>query len=211
MTEDAPDTPEQPDESAPETAAEDISAGGETAADEAQAAADETQTATDSETVTDQAATDEPAAAETTEKTLQAEKHPEGTPAHAIDDAHAAHDAHHHEHAAHGAIHVEVHPHVRWHADVLVDGHDIYHGFVKDVTDEGADLFLDHNLQYTRSVKLHIMVPPLAASSHLHVLAVSAKVLSTVFDSDEECFRSALLFTQFEPQSERSFLHNRLG
>lgn len=120
------------------------------------------------------------------------------------------HEAHHHEQGSHGVMHAEVHPHVRWHADVLVDGHDIYHGFVKDVTDEGADLFLDYNLQYTRSVKLHILVPPLSAPSRPHVLAVSAKILSTVYDSDEECFRSAVHFTQFSPLSEQAFLHNRL-
>lgn len=192
MTEDAPDTQDLPEQSATDTAgAEDMSPGGAAVADQ------------------DQAAEEQPA--ENAEKTLPAEKNPADEPAHAIGDAHAAHDAHRHESAAHGAMHVEVHPHVRWHADVLVDGHDIYHGFVKEVTDDGADLYLDFNLQYTRSVKLHILVPPLSAPSRPHVLAASAKVLSTVYDSEEECFRSAVLFTQFEPQSERSFLHNRLG
>lgn len=160
------------------------------------------------------AAPAEPIAEEPAPEQVQAQPAQEApaTEAAAAPQVHEAqqHEAHHHEQGGHGVMHVEVHPHVRWHADVLVDGHDIYHGFVKEVTDEGADLFLDYNLQYTRSVKLHILVPPLSAPSRPHVLAVSAKILSTVYDSDEECFRSAVHFTQFSPLSEQAFLHNRL-
>ena len=107
--------------------------------------------------------------------------------------------------------HNEPHPHFRWHADVLVDGHDVYQGMVKDISMKGVNLLLDHNLQNAKLVKLHIHVPPLDVTHPHDVLEVSGKILSTVYDSSEDEFRSAISFLQFTLESDRAYLKSRLA
>ncbi len=75
--------------------------------------------------------------------------------------------------------HSEAHPHFRWHADALVDGH-VYHGLLKDISMKGANLLLDHKVQIATVVKLHIHVPPLDVTSPHRVLEVSGKITSTI-------------------------------
>lgn len=107
-------------------------------------------------------------------------------------------------------LHGESHPHVRWHADVLADGH-VYRGFVKDISTKGANLFIEHNLQNSRLIKLHIHVPPLAVTSQPHVLEVSAKIISTIYDGSEDSFRSGIIFQKFTQESELAYLQSRIG
>ena len=107
-------------------------------------------------------------------------------------------------------LHSEPHPHVRWHADVLADGH-VYHGLIKDVSMQGANLFLEHNLQNTRLIKLHIHVPPLLATSPPHVLDLSAKIISTIYDGGENSFRSGIIFQKFALESDQAYLQSRIG
>jgi hypothetical protein len=107
--------------------------------------------------------------------------------------------------------HSEPHPHFRWHADVLVDGHDVYQGMVKDISMKGANLLLEHNLQNAKLVKLHIHVPPLDVTHPHDVLEVSGKILTTVYDSSEDEFRSAISFLQFTLESDRTYLQSRLA
>ena len=108
-------------------------------------------------------------------------------------------------------IHNESHPHFKWHAEVLVDGHDVFQGIVKDISMLGLNLVLDHNLQNSKLVKLHIHVPPLDTSSPHHVLEVSGKITSTVFDSGEEAFRSGISFIQFTLDSDQTYLQSLLS
>lgn len=105
--------------------------------------------------------------------------------------------------------HSEPHPHFRWHADALVEGH-VYHGLVKDISTQGVSLLLDHNLQNAKFVKLHIHVPPLEVTSPHHVLEVSGKIFSTVYDSSEDAFRSGVVFLQFTRESDRAYLRSRM-
>jgi hypothetical protein len=110
----------------------------------------------------------------------------------------------------HEKIPGQLHPHVKWHADVLVDGHDVYQGYVRDVSLVGAELFLSHNLQHSQFVKLHIHVPPLLDSIPPRILEMTAKVLSTVYDSRAEYFRSSIVFLQFTFEADRAYLHTRV-
>jgi hypothetical protein len=110
----------------------------------------------------------------------------------------------------HDHIPGQLHPHVKWHADVLVDGHDVYQGYVRDVSLKGAELFLSHNLQHSQFVKLHIHVPPLLDSIPPRILEMTAKVLSTVYDSRTEYFRSSILFLQFTFESDKTYLRTRV-
>lgn len=105
--------------------------------------------------------------------------------------------------------HSEAHPHFRWHADALVEGH-VYRGIVKDISTQGASLLLDHNVQNAKSVKLHIHVPPLDVTSPHHVLEVSGKIISTIYDGSEDAFRSGIVFLQFTRESDRTYLQSRM-
>jgi hypothetical protein len=102
------------------------------------------------------------------------------------------------------------HHHFKWHVDVRVDGHDVYQGFIKEITLEDTHLFVEHNLQNAKFVKLHIHIPPVANSTPHPVVEVSGKIMSTIFDSTEDCFRSAIHFQEFTLESDRIYLQSRL-
>jgi len=108
-------------------------------------------------------------------------------------------------------IHNEPHPQFKWHTEVLVDGHDVFQGIAKDISMKGLNLVLDHNLQNSKHVKLHIHIPPLDISSPHHVLEVSGNITSTVFDSGEEAFRSSISFIQFTLDSDQTYLQSLLS
>jgi hypothetical protein len=95
--------------------------------------------------------------------------------------------------------------HVRWHVDALIEGH-IWHGFVRNVSIEGANIFLEHNCQGIKTVKLHIHVPPTTRSGTHHVLDIIAKIIYTAYDSDESLFRSGVKFLKFNPESDSTYL-----
>lgn len=105
----------------------------------------------------------------------------------------------------------ESHIHYNCHAEVLVDGHDVYHGFVKDTSLRGALLYLEHNVEKVQFIKLHIHIPPLGANIHSHVFEVSAIVNATVYDSSEECFRSSIRFTEFTLESDKAYLQSYIS
>lgn len=105
---------------------------------------------------------------------------------------------------------VEPRVHVRWHVDVFVEGRPVYHGFIKDISLKGADVFIDHNLQNVKLVKLLIHVPPLNTTSDRHVVDVSGKVIYASHDSDELLFRTGIKFLQFNLESDQVYLQSRI-
>jgi hypothetical protein len=111
----------------------------------------------------------------------------------------------------HQDAHSKPHPHFKWHAEVLVDGHDMYQGIVKNISMKGLNLILEHNLQNSKLVKLHIHIPPPDISDPPHVLEVSGKITSTVYDNDEESFRSGISFVQFTLDSDQTYLQSLLS
>ena len=108
-------------------------------------------------------------------------------------------------------FHEAAHPHYKWHAEVLVDGHDVYQGIVKDISIKGLNLILDHNLQNAKFVKLHIHVPPLDIGSPHHILEVTGKITFAVYDSVEGSFRSGISFLEFTLESDRAYLNSLLS
>jgi hypothetical protein len=104
----------------------------------------------------------------------------------------------------------EIHPHIKWHVDVLVDGHDVYKGYIRDITSKGADLYLPHNLQYSKQLKLHVHVPPLSDASPPRVLEMTARVLSSVYDSRADYFRAEIAFLVFTFESDKTYLQTRI-
>jgi hypothetical protein len=100
--------------------------------------------------------------------------------------------------------------HVRWHVHAFIDGKGLYKGFVKHISLEGTDIFLDLNLQKVKSIKLCIFVPPLSKTSPPRVMEVSAKVVRTFLDSHESIFRAGVKFTQFNLASDQAYLQSRI-
>lgn len=110
-----------------------------------------------------------------------------------------------HEALSDAEQHDKHHIHIFWHADALIEGK-IYHGFVKDISIEGAELFLEHHFSKTKLIKLHIYVPPYTRSEPRHLLDISGKVLYTGYDGDEFLFRSNIKFLKFNLESDAEYL-----
>lgn len=129
---------------------------------------------------------------------------PEAKDAQSVAAAPATHEPVHFEH------HSNTHIHVRWHIDALIEGHQILHGFIKDISHNGGEIFLDHNLRNINQIKLRIHVPPLDTTSSHHVIGLSAKIIYTIYDPSEFLFRSGIKFTKFELESEQTYLLSRI-
>ena len=99
---------------------------------------------------------------------------------------------------------------VRWHVDALVEGQPVLHGFVRDLSAKGADIFLGRNLQNVKSVKLHIHVPPLSVTGEHHIVEVSGKIVYTAHDSEELLFHTGIVFVKFNLDSDMEYLKSRL-
>ena len=109
------------------------------------------------------------------------------------------------------SVHDVPHPHFRWHADALVDGHEVCQGIVKDISMKGVNFFPDHNLQNAKLIKLKIHVPPLIVNAPHHVLEVTGKITFTVYDSVEDAFRTGISFLEFAVESDRAYLLSRIS
>ena len=105
----------------------------------------------------------------------------------------------------------ELRAHVRWHVDAFIDGHDVYHGYVKEISPEGADIFIDHNLQQVKSIRLHIFVPPLRVTDDHHGIEVSGKIIYVAHDPDELLFRTGIKFLKFTSESDLAYLRSRVA
>ena len=100
---------------------------------------------------------------------------------------------------------------VKWHVDAIIDGQDMYKGFVKDISLHGTDIFLDVNLQKVKSLKVRIYVPPLSKKEKPHVMEVSGKVVYTAYDSGEFLFHTGVKFLQFSQDSDHALLQSRIS
>jgi hypothetical protein len=99
---------------------------------------------------------------------------------------------------------------VRWHVDASIDGQGVFQGFVKEISLRGADIYIDHNLQNVKLIKLHIHVPALSKTAKEHIVEVFGKVVYTVYASKESLFRSGIKFVKFNLESDPAYLQSRL-
>jgi hypothetical protein len=100
--------------------------------------------------------------------------------------------------------------HVRWHADIYIDGLGLYQGLVKEISGNGTDIFLDLNLQKVKSINLRIHVPPMINDSEQRFIEVAARVIYSVYDDHESMFHTKVNFTHFNLESDRTYLHSYL-
>lgn len=110
-----------------------------------------------------------------------------------------------------GSVHDVPHPHFRWHAEALVDGHEVCQGVVKDISMKGVNFFPDHNLQNAKLIRLKIHIPPLIVTAPHEVIEVTGKITSTVYDSVEDSFRSGISFLEFALDSGREYFLSRIA
>jgi hypothetical protein len=104
----------------------------------------------------------------------------------------------------------EPHIHVKWHADVYIDGLGLYQALVKDISENGTDIFLDLNLQKVKSINLRIHVPPLINASEQRFIEVTARVIYSAYDNLESMFHTKVNFIHFNLESDRTYLHSYL-
>lgn len=99
---------------------------------------------------------------------------------------------------------------VRWHADAYLGEAAAYQGFIKDISIEGTDIFLDTNLRKIKTLKLRIYIPPLSKKELPHSMDVSGSVVYTSYDSNESMFHTGVKFIQFGSESDRTLLEARI-
>ena len=99
---------------------------------------------------------------------------------------------------------------VKWHVDILIDGHKIYDGFTNDISTAGASVFLAHNVHPLRPT-LRIHIPPLSATSKPRFVEVSGKTVYMVYDGKMQLYRAAISFTSFHTQADVAYLEERLN
>lgn len=98
---------------------------------------------------------------------------------------------------------------IKWHIDILIDGQSTYRGIANDISTQGVSIYLNRNLSATRCV-LHLHVPPHDLAKKSHIIAVSGKVIYTVYDSSKQSFRAAVSFLNFNLESDLAYLGERL-
>lgn len=99
---------------------------------------------------------------------------------------------------------------VKWHADLLIDGRNICHGFINDISRAGASIYLVNNV-HPLNPTLRIYMPPLNVDDRPQVIEVSGKTVYVVFDGDKQLYRAAISFSRFRPESGLAQLEERLN
>jgi hypothetical protein len=100
--------------------------------------------------------------------------------------------------------------HVHWHVVTELDKHGICHGFIKEISIQGATLFLDHDLIKVKTILLEIESPALQPQAPPHILAIDCHVIYAIHDSEERMFRTGIHFHKFRIDSDKDFLDHRL-
>lgn len=115
-------------------------------------------------------------------------------------------------HHASGGTHPEHEPclHVKWHVDALVEGR-IYHGFLKQVSLHGTEIYLDLDVRNVKTIKLRLHVPPASKTTEPHLIELSGNVAFSSFDSSESLFHVAVNALEFKDDSERKYLQSRIA
>lgn len=98
---------------------------------------------------------------------------------------------------------------VKWNVEIVIDDKSTYRGFINDISTGGASICLNSSL-HTKKCKLRIHVPPLSAVSRPHLIEATGKFIYIVFDGRQQLFRLAISFLAFHPDSDRSYLGERL-
>ena len=98
---------------------------------------------------------------------------------------------------------------VKWHADIVMNGHSVCHGFINDISTAGASVYLDNNV-HPLNPTLRIYLPPLSATGRPHIIEVSGKTVYVVFDGDKQLYRAAISFSRFHRESDLAYLEDRL-
>lgn len=114
-------------------------------------------------------------------------------------------------HHLHGTEHSDSVRHiVRWHADVLLNGHTCQ-GIVHEISESGATLFLELNPQNAKKLSLNIHVPPMDDKHAQHIVEVEGKIVYAIHDSEERLFRTGVHFTKFANGADPAFLASHLN
>lgn len=98
-----------------------------------------------------------------------------------------------------------------WKIAVVVDGHDLHDGKIKDISLHGAAIIIGHNLKRRASVTLHIHIPSVDGPAAPKILIVHGTAVYTVHDANDQCFRVGIAFDKFEVASDRAYLEARLA
>lgn len=99
---------------------------------------------------------------------------------------------------------------VRWHCTASIDSNGAHPGRIKDVSISGAAILHEKNFHAAEFVKLHIYVSPPPPARIPCVVSVIGKIVYTLYDSKEQCFRTGVSFLKFGTEHDPVFLEEHL-
>ncbi|OGS90135.1 MAG: hypothetical protein A2Z95_08570 [Gallionellales bacterium GWA2_60_18] len=105
----------------------------------------------------------------------------------------------------------EPHFGVRWKVVAIIDEHTEYHGQMKDISVNGASILLPVNLRDIASFDLVIHIPALHTERESHLVYIKGSQIYTVYDCNENAFRTSVEFREFKSNHDIGFLMNRLN
>ncbi len=86
----------------------------------------------------------------------------------------------------------------------------VFHGRARDISLGGLCLLSEHNLTFSKPVRVLIAVPPHSPNHPPHVIEVRSKLAYTVLEQGGRYFRIGITFLEFEGEAKR-FLEKRLA
>ena len=99
---------------------------------------------------------------------------------------------------------------VNWKAIVNSKGKGIIHGFINDISISGAAIYMEVSMPL-ESCELHFQIAPLTLASKPYVMAVTGRVIYSVYDGNKHRFRTAVSFIKYTQRSDQALLEERLS
>ena len=77
-----------------------------------------------------------------------------------------------------------------------------FHGRTNDISHCGLSVLVENNIFTEGQVTVLVAVPPEQAGDPLQIIEATAKMIYTVFSSEQQCFRVGLIFETFKRSDE---------
>lgn len=92
----------------------------------------------------------------------------------------------------------------------IIEAYGILQGYVRDISINGASLYVEHNLHIHKSIELQLIIPPQVVNEPPRVVVVAGKIVYSVYESYELGFRAGIHFLKFNNEADIAYLQSRI-